>query len=80
MNDDSYYKTVDIVDAYDRFRDAYTYDGNLPVIGHPPCQQWSRLKHFAKPNDYEKDLAFFVLEKIQRYGGIFEHPAGSSFF
>jgi hypothetical protein len=80
VNQNSIYKTIEGIDAWDLERDAYNFDGLNPIIAHPPCQQWSRLKAFAKVNPKEKDLAIFCLEKINRNGGILEHPAGSTFF
>ena len=79
VNEDSIYKTMGL-DCYDKHRDAYTFTGSNPVITHAPCAQWSRLKSFSTPDPYEKDLAWFCLEKVKANGGIFEHPAGSSFF
>lgn len=76
----SVYKQLPGVDAYDLQRDAYTFSGNNPIIAHPPCQQWSRMKNFANDNPREKELAIFCLEQIHKNGGILEHPAGSSFF
>ena len=78
--ENSVYKTLPELDVYDKLRDAYTFDLDIPIIAHPPCQQWSRLKNFAKQDRLEKELAFFCLEKIRCNGGILEHPAGSSFF
>jgi len=69
------------LDLWDIDRDAYNYSGNNMVITHAPCSQWSaRLSVQATPNEYEKRLAFFCLEQVQKNGGIFEHPAHSSFF
>jgi hypothetical protein len=68
------------LDVWDIQRDAYFFTGSNPVIVHPPCAQWSRLSAFSKPNESEKELAYFCLTKVIRNGGIFEHPAGSSFF
>ncbi|TCN55500.1 hypothetical protein D0809_16795 [Flavobacterium circumlabens] len=76
----SVYHQIPGIDVYDKNKDAYTYDGCGLVIAHPPCQQCSKLKHFAAYNKLEKELAFFCLEKIQKNGGILEHPHGSSFF
>lgn len=78
--EDSIYKTLPHLDIYDKNRDAYNYTGQNPIIAHPPCQQWSRLKSFAKEDKKEKDLAMFCLEQINKNGGILEHPSGSSFF
>lgn len=67
------------LDLWDANRDAYNFKGGNVVIAHPPCQQWSRMKAFAKPNEYQKKLAFFCWDKVNENGGIFEHPVGSSF-
>jgi len=76
----SIYKTIPGLDVWDELRDAYFFTGSNPVITHAPCAQWSRMKAFSKENKDEKELAYFCLNKIIRNGGIFEHPAGSSFF
>jgi len=75
----NYYK-IPGLDLWDIDRDAYNYTGNNPVITHAPCAQWSMLREFAYYNKREKELAFFCWEKVNGNGGIFEHPAGSSFF
>lgn len=68
------------LDLWNKQRNAYNYKGKNPIIAHPPCQQWSRLKAFAKEDKEEKNLAYFCWEQVNKNGGIFEHPAGSSFF
>lgn len=79
MPESNYYK-IDGLDLWDKERDAYKFTGNNKVITHAPCQQWSKLKSFAKPDKKERDLAFWCWEVVNRNGGIFEHPKGSSFF
>lgn len=76
----SNYHALPGLDIYTRSRDAYTFSGRIPVIAHPPCQQWSRLKAFARENRSEKELAAFCFEQVNKNGGILEHPHGSSFF
>ena len=76
----SVYKTIPGIDVWDEERDAYFFTGSNPVITHAPCAQWSRMKAFANGNPDEKELAYFCLKNVIRNGGIFEHPAGSSFF
>jgi hypothetical protein len=76
----SNYKLIEGLDLWDIERDAYNYSGSNRVIAHPPCQQWSRLKSFAKVDAKSKDLAFFCLDKVRQNGGVLEHPHGSSFF
>lgn len=76
----SVYKQIQGLDVWDEKRNAYNYSGTNPIIAHPPCAQWSRLKGLANENAFYKDLAMFCLERIQLYGGILEQPEGSSFF
>jgi len=76
----SLYKTIPGLDVWDEDRDAYFFTGSNPVITHAPCAQWSRMNAFSNPDTDAKELAFFCLNKVIRNGGIFEHPAGSSFF
>lgn len=45
---DSVYKTMSCVDAFDFDRDALTFAGGMPVVAHPPCRSWGRLRQFAK--------------------------------
>ncbi|MQY50844.1 hypothetical protein [Rhodocyclus gracilis] len=65
-------------DVYDIDRDARTYAGPLPVVAHPPCRAWGRLRAFAKPREDEKALAFFAIDAVRQFGGVLEHPAQSS--
>lgn len=74
---DSIYKGSDLADVYDIERDARNYRGNLPVVAHPPCRAWGRLRHFAKPRSDEKDLALFAVDAVRRFGGVLEHPTAS---
>lgn len=77
---DSIYKQLPSVDCYDLARDARTYSGVLPVIAHPPCRAWGRLRQFAKPRPDEKDLARFAVACVRRWGGVLEHPSASQLF
>lgn len=74
----SVYKSMPDCDVFDLERDARTYDGNAPVIAHPPCRGWGRLRHLAKVRPDEKELAFFAIEQVRRCGGVLEHPWASS--
>lgn len=68
------------VECFDIERDARSYGGWLPVVAHPPCRAWGRLRAFAKPRDDEAALAFHALLCVRECGGVLEHPAGSSFW
>lgn len=76
----SNYLRIPDLDLYDLARDAYTFAGSNPVIAHPPCAQWSRMKAFSKPDARSKALGGYCFEFIKQNGGILEHPAGSSLF
>ncbi len=74
----SVYKTIPGCDVFDLARDARSYSGTLPVIAHPPCRGWGRLRHLAKPRADELDLAHFAVSQVRRCGGVLEHPWASS--
>ncbi len=65
------------VEVFDAERDARTYRGPWPVVAHPPCRGWGRLRHLAKPVEGELDLALFAVEAVRSFGGVLEHPSGS---
>lgn len=65
-------------DVWDEARDARNYAGPWPVVAHPPCRGWGRLRHLAKPRHDEKALALFAVDTIRKYGGVLEHPHASS--
>ncbi len=75
----SIYKEMGL-DCYDIERDARTYTGDLPIVAHPVCAPWSKLKGFCKMPPEAKDCAWHALEQVRRCGGVLEHPVGSSFF
>lgn len=63
---------------YDERRDARTYAGPWPVVVHPPCGPWSTMRHLSK--EETRECAPHALEVVRRYGGVLEHPRGSTFF
>lgn len=77
---DSNYKKRPECDVYDIDRDAMTYTGNLPVIAHPPCRLWSRMKGLSTAPESEKQTAWFALEQVRKNGGVLEHPYMSDFW
>lgn len=72
----SVYKTMG-VDCFDKFRDARTFRGWDPVIAHPPCRGWGRLRHMAHVRPDELALGVHAVQQVRRCGGVLEHPAGS---
>lgn len=75
---DSIYKSIPGVEVFDLDRDARTFYGGRPVVAHPPCRAWGRLRHFANPRPDEKRLALFAVHAVRRNGGVLEHPSKSS--
>ena len=75
---DSIYKTLPDCDVYDMERDARTYDGPWPVVAHPPCRAWGRLRAFANPRPDERNLGRLAVSLVREFGGVLEHPAGST--
>jgi hypothetical protein len=76
----SVYKTLPGVDVWDEARDARWWPGGGPVVAHPPCRLWAKLRQFAKARDpvMERQLAIDAVRRVQRYGGVLEHPAEST--
>lgn len=75
---DSVYKSIEGCDVYDIERDARRWAGGCPVVAHPPCRAWGRLRQFANPRPDEKDLALFAVARVREFGGVLEHPACST--
>lgn len=76
----SIYKHLPGVTAYDRHRDARTFDAKTPAVAHPPCRLWSKfLSHQAKSAnaEAERELGRWCVRTVIRCGGVVEQPAGS---
>jgi hypothetical protein len=70
-------------DCFPRSRGAHSFDLASPVVAHPPCRAWGRLRQFAKPREGERDLAIWAMWVVRHCGGVLEHPMCSqlwSFF
>lgn len=77
---DSHYKALPGLDVWDIERDARRWPGGAPVVAHPPCRAWGRLRGHAKPRDDEKALGPWAVERVRTWGGVLEHPASSELF
>lgn len=69
------YPKIADVDCWDEVRDAKTYAGPWPVVAHPPCGPWGRLRHLSHHDD--PACALRAVEQVRAYGGVLEHPWGS---
>lgn len=82
----AYYGLPD-VDPWPESRDARKYDGDYPVVAHPPCQRWGKLwagqplwiKRTGERKVKGDDGGCFksALDNLRRVGGVAEHPYGS---
>jgi hypothetical protein len=63
------------VDCWDEARDARLYDGPHPVVAHPPCGPWGRLRHLYKGRSH--DCGPRAVEQVRRWGGVLEQPRWS---
>ena len=77
---DSVYKTIPGLDVWDEERNALNWPGGNPGIFHPPCRLWCMLRRFSSAPESEKELAWWALAKVRRFGGILEHPAFTKFW
>ncbi len=74
------------VDAWDEERDARKYDGDLPVVAHPPCERWGRYWGGGPSAKVKRvlgdDNGCFesALASVRRCGGVLEHPEASHAF
>lgn len=77
---DSIYKTMAGVDCWDMERDARNWPGGCPVVAHPPCRLWAKLRQFANAADpvAERQLAIDAVGRVREFGGVIEHPAEST--
>ncbi len=66
---------------WDRLRDARTYAGPGPIIAHPPCGPWTRIRGgFMRPCGQDADDGRIAMELVHRWGGVVEQPATSRLF
>ena len=64
-------------------KDARSYDGPWPIIGHPPCARWGSFATAPwlpeKQRKIGNDDRCFdsALASVRKWGGVIEHPANS---
>jgi len=77
---ESVYDGIDGVTSWNAIRDATKYPGPYPVVAHPPCRSWGKLRAMAKPRPDERELALHALNMVRLWGGVLEHPEQSLLF
>lgn len=63
------------VEAWGEEEDARRYKGPYPVVAHPPCGPWGRLRFLCKHQDARLGPA--AVRQVRLWGGVLEHPAHS---
>jgi hypothetical protein len=80
----SIYQAFPGLTIYTRSKDAWSANPVGPVIAHPPCRCWSRMRGLSSltltERILEMMLAFHCLKLVTKRGGILEQPAFSSFW
>lgn len=71
------YPKIPGVDCWDLTRDARKYRGPDPIVAHPACGPWGKLRHMYKGGEGGPDLAIKALRQVRTFGGVLEHPADS---
>lgn len=69
------YPTLDDVDCWSRERDARRYGGFDPVVAHPDCGPWSKLRHLCTKQD--PTCGPRAVQQVRAFGGVLEHPEHS---
>lgn len=74
----SEYTRIEGTERFDIERDARSFPGQMPVVAHPPCAQWSNTcAHLAVADEPTKSLGPLCVAHVKRWGGVLEHPAHS---
>ena len=58
--------------------DSRAYMGPYPVVAHPPCAPWGRLRGMS--NGADRDCGIAALNAVTAFGGCVEQPAWSTLF
>lgn len=70
----SNYNNDNRFEPYNINNDAMNFNDNRPLIAHPPCRLWSKLKGLSTAPQHERGLAYHALYLVYKNGGILEHP------
>jgi len=73
----SAYYAIRGTDCWGVQRDARLYAGPHPIVAHPPCGPWGKLRHRCRES---REDGIIAMDLVHRWGGVVEHPVGSSLF
>lgn len=83
INGGPYYDLPD-VDPWPVARDARKYEGPHAIVAHPPCERWGSFwwggptAKLRRRRGDDGGCFSAALSAVQAFGGIVEHPCGSS--
>lgn len=66
------YLTMRGVDAWPKTRNAKRYQGPHPVVAHPDCGPWSKLRTMSYRQDPQCGIR--AVRQVRTWGGVLEHP------
>ncbi|HMJ55681.1 MAG TPA: hypothetical protein VK540_26580 [Polyangiaceae bacterium] len=69
------YPQMEGVECWGEERDAKNYAGPWPVVAHPPCGPWGRLRFLCRLQDPACGPA--AVQSVREFGGVLEHPVDS---
>jgi len=78
------YYGLEGVDPWDEARDARKYAGPHPVVAHPPCQRWGKMKGGGpslpggRIPHHDEGCFAAALTAVRNFGGVLEHPKDSA--
>lgn len=80
----SVYKSIPGADCFDKDRNAASFDGQNPVVAHPPCRLFGQLSQFVTLSECDACAEILLGVRCARFtqknGGVLEQPANSSLF
>lgn len=69
------YSAMSGVDCWDEARDARLYEGPHPIVAHPSCGPWGKMRHLCTQQD--PSCGLHAIRQVHMCGGVVEHPAFS---
>lgn len=72
-----YFGLLGVDQCWDVERDATTYRGPWPIVAHPACGPWGKLRHLYRGGEGGPELAIKAVDQVRQWGGVLEHPAHS---
>lgn len=72
------YLSIAGCDCWGILRDAKLYRGPYPIIAHPPCGPWAKLRNVCYRQS--KLDGIVAMHLVHTWGGVVEQPEGSRLF